>query len=356
MGGFVGDLDADVFGDDEGVFGDAMYEEDVAADGAVRPDDGFAAEDCGAGVDCHAVFDGGVAFAAAEFLHARGRLRAEGDAVVDFHIVADDGSFSHHRAGAVVDKKVGADFCPGVQVDAGATVRPLTHDAWDQCDVLLVKFVCHALDCDGLDERVGDDHLLVADCGGVAGVGRLDVGLEQFADGREGAQKFQREFAGQLPWAVCRFSTGRFVLDALGDFVLESAADAVHQHRDLDFQLGGLDRFLVKETGQQQPQQVGGDRGDGKLRRQIAAVQMVDAAHLGVGGDQVVGQLGDAFAHGGSIGILWKMARRRPVYGTAQVASHSVPFHENCARRWIGVPSCSQSIAMSSQRITAKFL
>lgn len=43
LGGFVGDLDADVLGDDEGVFGDAVYEEDVAADGAVRPDDGFAA-------------------------------------------------------------------------------------------------------------------------------------------------------------------------------------------------------------------------------------------------------------------------------------------------------------------------
>mgnify|MGYP003313576529 FL=1 len=79
MGGFVGDLDADVLSDDEGVLGDAVNEEYVAADGAVCPDDGFAAEDCGAGVDCYAVFDGGVAFAAAEFLHARGRLRAEGD-------------------------------------------------------------------------------------------------------------------------------------------------------------------------------------------------------------------------------------------------------------------------------------
>ena len=88
MGGFVGDLDADVFGDDEGVFGDAMYEEDVAADGAVRPDDGFAAEDCGAGVDCHAVFDGGVAFgtAAVDGGHeAGGELRA---LVVDLAVPA----------------------------------------------------------------------------------------------------------------------------------------------------------------------------------------------------------------------------------------------------------------------------
>ena len=38
MCGFVG-LDADVLGDDEGVFGDAVYEEDVAADGAVSPDE-----------------------------------------------------------------------------------------------------------------------------------------------------------------------------------------------------------------------------------------------------------------------------------------------------------------------------
>ena len=48
--------------------------------------------------------------------------------MVDFHVIADDSGLAHHRAGAVVDEKVGADFGP-VQVDAGSAVRPLAHDA-----------------------------------------------------------------------------------------------------------------------------------------------------------------------------------------------------------------------------------
>ena len=168
----------------------------------------------------------------------------------------------------------------------------------------------HPLHRDRLDKRIGHHDFLMADCGGVAGVSGLDVGLEHFTDRGEAAEKLSRNLAGQRPWLVRTFA-GRPVLDALRNLILEPAADAVHQRRNLDPQLGGLNRFLVKKTGQQQPQQVGGDRCDGELGRQVAAVQMVDTAHLRVGGDQVIGQLGDAVAHVRSIGKSAKMARGR---------------------------------------------
>ena len=57
---------------------------------------------------------------------------------------------------------------------------------------------------------------------------------------------------------------------------------------------------LVKEAGEQQPQQILRDSRDGALRRQVFAVKMVDAAELRVGRDEVVGQFGHGF-HGGKL-------------------------------------------------------
>ena len=285
-----------------------MDEEHVAAHRAVRADDRLAAEDGRPRVDRDVALDGRMPLGSSQFLDACGGLRPEGDAVINLHVIPDAGRLAHDCPGAVVDEKVRADLGPGMEVDAGATVCPFAHDARDQRHAQPVELVRHPLHRDRLDERIRHDDLLVADGGGVAGVGGLDIGPEPLADGGKAAEELGGEFAGHLP-RLGRLAAGRLVLDALGNLILQPAADAVHQHGNLHLQLGGLDRFLVKKTGQQQSQQVGRDCRDGELGRQIAAVQVVDAAHLGVGGDQAVGQLCDACAHGRSIGQSAKMAR-----------------------------------------------
>ena len=62
--------------------------------------------------------------------------------------------------------------------------------------------------------------------------------------------------------------------------------DGIQQRRRFDLDFRGVDQFFVEETGKQQPQQILRDGRDGALGRQVFAIQMIDAAQLGVGRDQ----------------------------------------------------------------------
>ena len=59
-----------------------------------------------------------------------------------------------------------------------------------------------------------------------------------------------------------------------------------------------MDQFLVEITGEQQPQQILRDGGDGAFGRQVFAVQMVDAADARIRRDELIRQFGDRFHEG----------------------------------------------------------
>ena len=91
--------------DDEGVRLHAVHNEHIAANGAVRADDSFAAEDGGTGINGHMILNGRMPFGAGELLAAGSGSRTERYAVVKLHVIANLAGFSDHRAGAVIDKK-----------------------------------------------------------------------------------------------------------------------------------------------------------------------------------------------------------------------------------------------------------
>ncbi len=195
--GFEHDLDAGVFLEDEGIGRYGVGKEDIGADGASGADDRIAAHDGGSGVDGDAVFEGGVAFLAAEGLATGEGSGDEADALVHFDAATDGGGFSNDGAGAVIDEEVGADGGSGVEVHAGAAVGPFGHDSGDEGYLAQVEFVGEALDGDGFDEGVGDDDFLGAECGGVAVVGGFDIGLEDFADAGDGSDEVGGDLAGE---------------------------------------------------------------------------------------------------------------------------------------------------------------
>ena len=89
---------------------------DARADHRAAADDRLAAEDRGVGVDHHAVLDRRMAFLAADEIALRvggETQRAEGDALVELHPLADLRGLADHHAGAVVDEEVAADLAPG---------------------------------------------------------------------------------------------------------------------------------------------------------------------------------------------------------------------------------------------------
>ena len=289
-----------------------MHEEDVRPHRAVRADDGLAAHDGRARVDGDVVLDGRVALLAFQRLPARERARHEADALIHLHMVPDGARLADDRAGAVVHEEVRADARAGVQVHAAAAVRPLGHDARQQHDVLAVKLMRHALHSDGLHEGVGDDDFLGAEGGGVAVVSGLGVGLEDFAQAREAAKEGEGEVPGfGALVGFLRAITGT-VFEALEQFVLQAALHRVHEDGGLDLQLGGVQGLFLEEAGEEQPQQIHRDAGDGGLRRKVFPVEVVDATNARVGGEQVVGELGDGVAHGA------EYSRRAPCWQAGQ--------------------------------------
>ena len=68
------------------------------------------------------------------------------------------------------------------------------------------------------------------------------------------------------------------IFQALADFVLQFSKNGIQQRRRFRFDFRRMNQFLVKKSGEQQPQQVAGDGRDGALGRQIFSVQMIDAA------------------------------------------------------------------------------
>ena len=69
---------------------DAAGDEYVGSNHGTFTDDGFAAEDGGAGINRDIILNRGMTFSAAQALTAAGRKCADGHALIHFHVFADD--------------------------------------------------------------------------------------------------------------------------------------------------------------------------------------------------------------------------------------------------------------------------
>ena len=103
-------------------------------------------------------------------------------ALVDLHVVADDGGFADYHTCCMVDEEVLANGCAGVDIDAGTAMGVLGHDAGDERHVLRVQFVCDAVHEDGEEPRIREDDLFLALSCWVAIEGSLDIGKQHALD------------------------------------------------------------------------------------------------------------------------------------------------------------------------------
>ena len=98
---------------------------------------------------------------------------------------------------------------------------------------LRYKLVRQPLHGDGLDERIRDDDFLFAQRGRVAVVGRLRVGLQQFADARQAGQELDGQGVRDGPQALLRQFGRRVVFEALADFVFQAGEHRFQQRRSV---------------------------------------------------------------------------------------------------------------------------
>ena len=131
-----------------------------------------------------------MAFLAPEVLTAPGSEGAQGYALIDLHMVADDGGLTHHDAGAVVDEEVAADGGAGVDVDAGDAVGVLRHDSRNQRHPQRIQNMGQPVDGDGKQPGVAEDDLIHAGSGGIPVKEGLHIGLGHSPHPRDSPEKF----------------------------------------------------------------------------------------------------------------------------------------------------------------------
>lgn len=293
----------------DGVWRHGFGDEDIGSDGAAAAD-GDVADDGGRGVESDVVFEGGVAAAAAEALSGGEGAGDEADSLIEFDVMADAGGFADDDAGAVVDEEVFADDCAWVDVDAGAGVGPFRHHAWDEGEAHLVEDVGHALRGDGFEAGVGENDFVAAAGGRVAIEGGPDILVEEGADGGDLVHEAADEAVGHGGGIVWRGWLG-------GEAGEDLVAEPLHDVGDPAFgQVGnvfGLDGFRFKEAWEEDFEKVAAEGGDGTFRREVGAVEVVDAAEFAVGSEKFVGDAGGLALHG-SASIITRGWRKKNAF------------------------------------------
>ena len=106
-------------------------------------------------------------------------LGAEGDALVEHHVIADDGSGSDDDARAVVDGEVFADLRARMDVDTGGGMRHLREEARGHGDLQVQQLMRRAVVEHHLDAGVAEHDLRAVFDGGVILGDGFYVSVEQ---------------------------------------------------------------------------------------------------------------------------------------------------------------------------------
>ena len=155
-----------------------------------------------------------------------------------------------------------------------------------------VQFVRQSLYRDRFDERIGDDHFILAERRGVAVESRLRVCPEQFSNSRQTAEELKGQRVRHRSPDGARISVWRGVFQALRDLGFQPHQHAMEKRVGYAANFGELNGLFVEESGKQQAQQIGGDAGDRLSGRQVLAIHVIDAARQNIGSHQTPAQVG----------------------------------------------------------------
>ena len=133
--------------EDAGVWGDAVREPDVTTDDRVMTN-GDATQDRGIGIDGDIVFDDRVArhiehIALFVVLKA---LSAQGDTLIEGHMIAYDGCLANHHTRTVVDGEILTNLGSRMDIDTSLGMSQFGDDTWYHRHLKIVELMGEALD------------------------------------------------------------------------------------------------------------------------------------------------------------------------------------------------------------------
>src|SRR5689334_13457104 len=179
----------------------ALHQENVATDGAARPDHRFAAEYGRVWINRHIILDRRVTLPAlfdSALLVLLKAARSKRNAVIQLHPCPNFTALANDHAGTVIDKKVRTDFRSGMNIDTGAAVRPLSHDSRDERQIAQIKFMRHTLNGNGFQRGIREDDFLVTGGGWITLISRINIRPQHLAHGRQLRKESRQQFLSPL--------------------------------------------------------------------------------------------------------------------------------------------------------------
>ena len=114
---------------------------------------------------------------APEALTATGGKSAKGHTLIELYIITDNGGFTHHNAGTVVNEEILTDSCTGVNVDAGNAVGMLSHNSGKHRHVQGIQHMSKPVHSNGKQTGICKNNLRHIRCCRVTLIGGLQIRL-----------------------------------------------------------------------------------------------------------------------------------------------------------------------------------
>ena len=263
---------------DGGAGRNGMGDEHVGTDDRVPADDCTAAQNGRAGVDGHMVFDGGMTLLATETLTAAGGERAQGNALVDLHVIANSGGLTDDDAGTMVNEEILAHSGAGVDVDTGNGVGMLGHDSGQHGNPHGVQNVGQTVDSDGIQTGIAVDDLIHAESRGVALEEGFHVGLGNGTDRGDLPEELQAQFLGLFLGGALLHST----LEHQTDLLIQIVHHIFNEHGQIVPGVVDAVSLLLGIAGVNDPQQLADHIDDDLLIRITLGRQLVNGTAVTV--------------------------------------------------------------------------
>ena len=150
------------------------------------------AQQLGAGPYHHAIAQSGMAFAG--FLAGT----AQGCALIESAVIADDGGFADDHAGAVVDEESLTDLRTGMDLNAGQKPSALAHKTGGEIMPAAMERVGQPIEHQRVEAGVEEQYLRAGACGGISLADGVDVPSdlpgEIYSGSAQAADLFRRIF------------------------------------------------------------------------------------------------------------------------------------------------------------------
>ena len=192
-----------------------------------------------------------MAFYAAQHLALARGEGAQGNALIQLAMRANDGCFANDHARCMVNKKVLANGCARRNVNARYAVCVLAHQARNQRHVLLVQHMSNAVYENGEESGVAQHNFLATAGSGVA----IESGLHVFEQQRLHVGQFVHECFGGNFCALGGFVFGKAVVFVEQCFFNLRLHNALNVHQTLANQVLRLvarRAFVVEIAGKHQ--------------------------------------------------------------------------------------------------------